>query len=148
MNWRELSRGDHGRTFVLVLETGEEVVEVLNQWCRTQAVNAARFTAIGALSAVTLGWFDWQKKRYREIPMSAQVEVLTLIGDVALDDEVPSVHAHIVVGNSDGRASGGHLLAGRVRPTLEIVLDESPTYLHKQHDPTSGLALISLPTTH
>lgn len=143
MDWRELSRGDHGRTFVLVLESGEEVVDTLNRWCRAREVTAARFTAIGALSAVTLGWFDWHEKRYLEIPVSEQVEVLTLAGDVALDDEVPSVHAHVVVGDSGGGARGGHLLAGHVRPTLEVVLDESPAHLHKQYDEASGLALIS-----
>ena len=142
MQWRELSRGEHGRTAALVFVSGDEVVETLSAWCREQNIGAARFTAIGALSDVTLGWFDWQAKTFREIALDEQVEVLTLAGDVALQDDQPAVHAHIVVGRCDGTAHGGHLLKAHVRPTLELVLDEAPAHLRKQHDPESGLALI------
>jgi predicted DNA-binding protein with PD1-like motif len=143
MQWRELSHGEHGRTIALVFASGDEVVTTLTAWCREQTVGAARFTAIGALSDVVLGWFDWQAKTYREIPLNEQVEVLSLAGDVALQDDQPAVHAHIVVGRSDGTAHGGHLLRARVRPTLELVLDEAPSHLRKRHDPESGLALIA-----
>ena len=64
--------------------------------------------------------------------------------DIALDRGEPKVHAHIVVGKSDGTAHGGHLLEARVRPTLEVILTESPRHLHKRFDPESGLALIDL----
>jgi predicted DNA-binding protein with PD1-like motif len=143
MQWRELSRGPHGRTIVLVFATGDEVTTTLGAWCREQNVSAARFTAIGALSDVTLGWFDWQAKTYREIPLDEQVEVLMLAGDVASQDGEPAVHAHVVVGRADGTAHGGHLRRAHVRPTLELVLDEMPAHLRKRHDPESGLALIA-----
>lgn len=142
MQWRELSHGAQGMTVALVFATGDEVMDPLTAWCREQRVTAAHFTAIGALSDVTLGWFDWRAKTYREIPLDEQVEVLTLAGDVALQDDQPSVHAHIVVGRSDGSAHGGHLISAHVRPTLELILDEVPAHLRKQFDPESGLALI------
>ena len=75
-------------------------------------------------------------------PGREQVEVLSLIGDVALEDGEPKVHAHVVVGRSDGSTRGGHLIEARVRPTLEVILTESPAHLRKHHDPESGLALI------
>lgn len=143
MQWRELSHGEHGRTVVLVFVSGDEVMETLSGWCREQHVDGARFTAIGAFRDLTLGWFDWEAKTYREIPLEEQVEVLSLAGDVALEDDQPAVHAHVVVGRSDGSARGGHLLRAHVRPTLELVLDEVPAHLRKRHDPESGLALIA-----
>lgn len=143
MKWKELSRGDHGRTVVLVFKQDDEIIGELGAWCSEQSIGAARFTAIGALSDVTLGWFDWEAKEYREIPLDEQVEVLALTGDVALQDGKPAVHAHLVVGRSDGSACGGHLISGHVRPTLELVLDEQPEHLRKQHDAESGLALIA-----
>ena len=99
-------------------------------------------TAIGAFSSVKLGYFDWETKAYRTIPVDEQVEVLSLLGDVATKDGEPAVHAHVVVGRSDGTTRGGHLLEAHVRPTLEVILDESPSHLRKRHDPESGLALI------
>jgi predicted DNA-binding protein with PD1-like motif len=100
--------------------------------------------AIGAFRDATLGYFDWKSKDYQKIPVVEQVEVLSLIGDVAISDGKPTVHAHVVVGRADGSTRGGHLLQGHVRPTLEVVLVESPAHLRKRHDPESGLALIAL----
>jgi predicted DNA-binding protein with PD1-like motif len=52
------------------------------------------------------------------------------------------LHAHVVVGKADGTAHGGHLLAAVVRPTLEVILVESPRHLQRRHDAETGLALI------
>ncbi len=71
--------------------------------------------------------------------------MLSLVGDVALTTKgQPKVHAHVVVGQSDGTAHGGHLLEAHVRPTLEVILTESPQHLQRVHDPETGLALIRL----
>jgi len=45
---------------------------------------------------------------------------------------------------SDGTAHGGHLVEAVVRPTLEVILVESPQHLRRRHDPESGLALIAV----
>ena len=84
-----------------------------------QRIRAAHFTAIGALREVTLGYFERDRKDYKRMAVTEQVEVLSLIGDIALDQkDAPKVHAHIVIGLSDGQTRGGHLLAARVWPTI------------------------------
>jgi predicted DNA-binding protein with PD1-like motif len=131
------------KTFALVFDKGDEVVAGLTDFARAQRLGAAHFTAIGAFSDVTLGYFQRDRKDYKRMVVAEQVEVLSLIGDIALDqDNAPKVHAHVVVGLPDGQTRGGHLLAARVWPTLEVILVESPAFLRKRHDPDSGLALI------
>jgi uncharacterized protein len=131
------------KTFALVFDKGEDPVSELTRFARTEHVGAAHFTAIGAFSEVTLGYFDARRKDYKRMALPAQVEVLSLIGDIALDSaDEPKVHAHVVVGLADGEARGGHLLAARVWPTLEVILVESPAFLRKRYDAESGLALI------
>ena len=130
------------KTWALVLEKGDEAVAALTSFARDHGLAAAHFTAIGAFSEVTLGYFDREQKDYRKIPIAEQVEVLSLLGDVALDNEQPKLHAHVVVGKSDGTAHGGHLLSARVWPTLEVILTESPSHLRRRTDRESGLALI------
>ena len=71
-------------------------------------------------------------------------EVLSLVGELAMKDDEPKVHAHVVVGRSDGSTRGGHLLGGHVRPTLEVILTESPAHLRKEIDEETGLALIRI----
>lgn len=132
------------RTFAIVFATGDEVAGGLLRFAEENHLSASHFTAIGAFERVTLGYFDWQRKDYRRIPVLEQVEVLSLIGDIALADGKPKVHAHVVVGKSDGTAHGGHLLEAYVRPTLEVVLVESPAHMKRRLDQDSGLALIDL----
>jgi predicted DNA-binding protein with PD1-like motif len=84
------------------------------------------------------------KKKYKKIPVHEQVEVVSLVGDIALDKNEPKIHAHVVVGRSDGSAAAGHLIEGHVRPTLEVILTEAPAHLHQQFDQESGLPLIRL----
>jgi predicted DNA-binding protein with PD1-like motif len=130
------------RTWALIFDKGDEPVAGLTTFAKAQKLGAAHFTAIGAFSDVTLGYFDRAKRDYKKIPLHEQVEVLSLIGDVALDKGEPKIHAHVVVGRADGEARGGHLLEAHVWPTLEVVLVESPRHLRKRHDPETGLALI------
>jgi predicted DNA-binding protein with PD1-like motif len=143
MNAKLVAEGSE-KTYVLVFDSGDAVVEGLQSFARELGLTGARFTGIGALSDVVLGYFDWQRKEYERIPLDEQVEVLTLTGDVADDGGAPAVHAHVVVGKRDGTAHGGHLIEAHVRPTLEVVLVESPAHLRKSMDRESGLALIDL----
>ncbi len=91
-----------------------------------------------------LGYFDWQRKEYRRIPIDEQVEVLNLTGNIALEGGEPKLHSHIVLGKADGTAHGGHLLEAHVRPTLEVIVTESPRHLERRSDPETGLALLRL----
>jgi predicted DNA-binding protein with PD1-like motif len=137
--------GANGRTFALVFDREDEVADGLLRFAREHELRAASFTALGALQDVVLGYWDRAIKDYRRIPIREQVEVLSLVGNVALGpDGSPRVHAHIVVGKSDGSAHGGHLLEGHVFPTLEVVIEESPATLQRRTDPDTGLALLAL----
>jgi predicted DNA-binding protein with PD1-like motif len=129
-------------TFALIFEKGDEVMGALTGFARSRRLTAAHFTAIGAMSGVTLGYFDRTKKNYTKIPIREQVEVLSLVGDIALEGNEPKVHAHIVLGKSDGTAHGGHLIDGHVWPILELILTAPPGHLRRRSDPETGLALL------
>jgi uncharacterized protein len=130
------------RTFALVLATGEEAMAALAEFAIERRLKATQFTAIGAFSRVVVAYFDWTTKAYTHVPIDEQVEVLSLIGDISVEDDKPKVHAHVVLGKPDATAHGGHLIEGYVRPTLEIVLTETPRHLQRRHDSASGLSLI------
>ena len=141
MNVRVLEQGAQS-TYALIFDKDEEFVAGLTSWAKENKLGGSHFTAIGAFREVTLGYFDRGKKNYQKIAVAEQVEVLSLIGDIALTNGVPQIHAHVVVGKSDGSAHGGHILEARVWPTLELILTESPKHLCRKYDPETGLALI------
>jgi uncharacterized protein len=137
--------GDETR--VLILDSGEEAFAALTKFANDAQLTAASLTAIGAFEKATVGWFDFENKTYKKIEIGEQCEVLSAIGDVAIgDDGQASLHIHVVLGLSDGTTRGGHLLAGTVRPTLEVVLIDTPSHLRRKKKRDLGIAMIDLET--
>lgn len=143
MKSKLLNKSGDRRIFAVIMSTGDEVLSTISAFANKERISAAQITGIGALSDLVLKYFDWQAKKYRDIPLREQVEVASLIGDIALGpDGKPAIHMHIVAGRSDGTAMAGHLGEAHVRPTLELIVNEAPAYLKKSYDSASGLALI------
>lgn len=132
------------RTFAIVFSTGDDPIRGLERFAREHAVTAAQITAIGAFSSAVVGYFDWTSKDYERIPIDEQVEVLALTGNIGIKEDGAGLHLHVVLGRRDGTAQGGHLLDARVRPTLEVMVIETPQHLRRRIDRATGLALIDL----
>ena len=143
MQWKKIGAFE-APAYVVVLDPGDEAMSVLSDFARRQGLAAAQVTAIGAFERATVGWYDRRAKDYRHIPVAEQCEVLSLAGDVAVTADGPQVHAHAVLGLADGSTRGGHLLEGKVWPTLEVIIRESPAELRKTYRSDAGLALIDL----
>jgi len=132
---------------VVILDSGEEAFAALTKFANDAKISAASLTAIGAFERATVGWFDFGSKSYKKIEVGEQCEVLSAIGDIAIgDDGKASLHVHIVLGLSDGSTRGGHLLEGKVRPTLEVVVTETPSRLRRKKRADLGIALIDMAT--
>lgn len=135
------------KVHVIILESGEEAFATLTRLANDAGISAASLTAIGAFEKATVGWFNFSTKSYKKIAVDEQCEVLSAIGDIAIgDDGKASLHLHVVLGLSDGSTRGGHLLEGKVRPTLEVVLTETPSKLRRRKKADLGIALIDLTT--
>jgi predicted DNA-binding protein with PD1-like motif len=131
-------------TYVVVCDPGDEAVAALTQFAQAEDLEAASIAAVGAFEHAVVGWFDRAAKDYRRIRVDEQCEVLSLLGDVAQGQDGPILHMHTVLGLSDGTTRGGHLLEGKVFPTLEVVVTETPAQLRKVMRPDIGIALIDL----
>jgi len=128
--------------YAVIFYKGDEALSGLTQFAQEHNVNSAHFTAIGAVSAATVGWFDPARKQYKVMPFTGQMEVLSMVGDIALYNGKPVVHTHVVLGLPDGTTRGGHVIELDVRPTLEVMVTVDPNPLHKRLDPETGFAVI------
>ncbi len=133
------------RIFAIVFDKGDELISGLKDFAGQNQLRGSYFTAIGAFSQATLGYFQRDALEYKKIPVNEQVEVLSLVGNIIKkEDGSIQVHAHGVMGKENGDAIGGHILEARIWPTLEVILNEEPAYLRRSIDFTTGLALIDL----
>ena len=137
-----LSDQNGQKEYAVIFSKGDEAFSGLNDFARQYHVTSAHFTAIGAASAASLAWFDPGRKMYKTIPYTGQMEVVSMIGDIALYQGKPVVHTHAVMGLPDGTTRGGHVIEMHVRPTLEVMVTVDPKDMHKRFDPETDLTLI------
>jgi uncharacterized protein len=142
MKVRLLSENGGAKNYAIILAKGDEVMSGLTDFARQNKVTSASFTAIGAFSHATVAWFDDGRKEFKMIPIEQQVELVSMIGDIALVNDQPVVHTHVSVASSDGTVRGGHVINAFVFPTLELFMTVYPTPLHKESDKATGLKLI------
>jgi hypothetical protein len=140
----KLLQNEATRTYTLVFESGDSVVDELVAFAAEHDLSASHLTAIGAFSHATLGFYNLEEKRFEEIPVKEQTEVLSLVGNITRYEGAPQLHAHVVLGRRDGSTVGGHLLGATVNPTLEMMVIETPGTLQRRHDDASGLPLIDM----
>jgi predicted DNA-binding protein with PD1-like motif len=144
MKWKSVDDGAE-KTYALILDEGEEALQVLTEFANKEKITGASISAIGAFSQAKVGWFDLAARKYKPIDVAEQCEALSLLGDVAIgDDGKASVHFHAVLGLPDGTLRGGHFLSGLVRPTLEVTIVETVVDLRRRKRPDLGIALIQI----
>ena len=143
MQSTQLYDDDGLRTFLLVMDKGDEAVAQITSFARAHQLNAASLTAIGACRSATLAYFDPDVGDYLNQRFDEQMEIAAFIGDIADDDGEPALHAHVVLGRKDFSTLAGHLKKLDVFPTMEVVVTESPAHLRKRLDRQTGLTLIS-----
>jgi uncharacterized protein len=143
MKCRLLAEQRAGRSYAAVFDIGDDVLEQMHGFLIDEGIAAARFYGIGGFARATLGYYDMQAKRYLPFDVAEQVEVLSFIGNAATYNEKPRLHVHCVVGHRDGHTTGGHLLAGVVSPTLEVMVDEIAAGLQRTDRPEIGIPLLA-----
>ena len=126
-----------GNEHVLVFDVGDGVLETLTTYLTRHEITGARFVAIGGFSQVQLEYFNVQTRQYEPRDFNEQVEVISLIGDVALLDGRPFVHAHVSVADREYQLHAGHLGEATVRPTLELFLTELNGELIRERNPSA-----------
>ena len=130
------------KVYAVVFSKGDEAMSGLTDFALKYGVGDAHFTGIGAVSSATMAWLDPANKVYHRISVPEQVEVLSLIGDVATFNGRPVVHMHAVLGHPDGTTTGGHVFELNVNPTLEVFVTVNSTPLKKRPDDASGMKVI------
>src|SRR5215470_4120972 len=142
MRVKQIKNTPDEKDYAVIFYRGDEVLSGLTDFAIQHKIEDAHFTAIGAVNSATLAWLDVPKKIYHRIPVTEQVEVLSLIGDIATFNDKPVVHMHAILGKPNGATIGGHVFELNVNPTLEVFVTADTTPLKKKPDDASGMKLI------
>jgi hypothetical protein len=139
----ELLNDGEAKTYLLVFDTGQEVMKGLLGFAKKHKLVAGYVTGIGAISDAVIGYFDPDRKMYLRNHEKGQMELLSLTGNLALYNDEPFFHVHVALGLRDGSARGGHLFEMTVRPTTELVLTTYAKPMRRKIDTEWDLTLLA-----
>lgn len=128
--------------WVIVFKRGEKIIEKLTAFVKKENIKSGCFNAIGAASSVELAHYDLEKKKYSTKSVNRPLEIVSLMGNVAVKGKEAIVHAHVAVGTDKMEVYGGHLKEGIVSATCEMVFKEFGKMISKKYDEDTGLNLM------
>src|SRR5215210_2221786 len=131
--------------FLVVLDVGDEIIESLKRLAAAERIGEASLTGLGAIRDAILGYLDIDQKQYlkREFGPNS-MELVSLVGNLALLDGEPVAHCHAVIGDREMRVYGGHLFQAVASVTVEIYLRIYEGEVARQFDPNSGANVVAL----
>lgn len=133
-----------GEAFLVRIMTGEEIASTITEFARAQSIDAADVTALGAAYGVVLGYFDRVTREYVRHAVEGEVEIVSLLGNIAIKEGRPFVHLHANVSGRDFRPWAGHFFEGKAGATCEVVIRPMKGYAQRTKDEATGLFLLDL----
>jgi len=130
--------------FVVKLDKGEQLVDSLIKFARQEKVDSGSVTGIGAVTNVTLGYFDREQKKYLEKKFEEVYELVSLVGSIATINYQPILHLHIIISDRNYKVYAGHLFSAEVAVTAEMFVRAYPERLLRKKDPQFRLNLLDL----
>ena len=133
-----------GTSYVIRLEIEDELIGSLNEFAIKEKITGGFFYGLGAVKGVSLGYFEVEKKKYKEKTYDMDYELTSLVGDISLFENNVMVHAHVTLADKYFRVLAGHCYRAVVTATVEIFFNPIEGKLEKKIDPDSGLNLLDL----
>jgi predicted DNA-binding protein with PD1-like motif len=138
----EIYPSDDGNAAFVRLAKGTDLLQELNDAAQKLGIEAGTVQAIGAVSELSIGYFDQTRKEYRTNSFASAFEIGSGLGNVSLKDGAPFVHLHVIATGPDGATVGGHLMEGTKVYMVEAYLRQlgGPAPVREQDDDI-GLAI-------
>ena len=131
-----------GKTIVLVLEQGEDIVEAVTDIAREQGGKFGTVSGIGACASAELNFYNLDTQRYEAREVNEALELTSLLGNISHIDDKPFAHLHGTFGTRDFQTLSGHLTKAVVSATAEIVIQMTNLDVNRTHDEETGLNLL------
>lgn len=131
-----------GKTFLLVLDKGEDIVEKVTQFAKEHEMKFGTVSGIGACDNVTLNFYNLETQKYEAREVNEALELTSLLGNISHIGEQPFAHLHGTFGTRDFQTLSGHLTKAKVSATAEIVITMTNMDINRTHDSETGLNLL------
>ena len=136
MDWKSV-----GKSYLIRLHVGEELVNELNQWTRTVGLLGGAIEGLGGVRNVELAYFDLDSKSYHQWANPGNWELVHLWGNLTSRDGEPFWHIHAALSDREGNCKAGHLISAEIAVTAELVIRPWSESIRRTPDDATGLSL-------
>jgi predicted DNA-binding protein with PD1-like motif len=127
------------------LEPGDDVLDTIEKVAASHGIRTASLSAIGALSKAKLAFFDRASRTYKEMSLDKDLEIVSCVGNVCINEGKAMAHMHMSVADESGSCYGGHVRKGcQVSVTMEVFLIEAAEEITREKDSATGLSLMTI----
>jgi predicted DNA-binding protein with PD1-like motif len=129
------------KAWLVRFDYGEEVTAGLLSFAKQKRMQGAIFSGIGALKDPQLAYYDLVLKQYTKKKFRGIFEAAGFDGNLAVLDNKPVFHIHVVLGDKNLRSYAGHFVSGFAGGTLEVTICKTMP-LKRAKDRKTGLNLL------
>ncbi|MFX1237552.1 MAG: PPC domain-containing DNA-binding protein [Promethearchaeota archaeon] len=134
-----------GKVIVGKILPDEDIIDAIKEMVIEHDFKSGLVNAIGALKKTTIGYFNIETKEYEFKTIEEDVELVSCMGNVSFNQEVPIIHLHVVLGKKDYGLFGGHLSQPSiVSVTGEVFIYKINDKLMRSEDSRFGLSLLNI----
>lgn len=133
-----------GNTVVVVLQSGEEIIDSLLQAASAHGIAGGSLSGLGSTSEIEIAFFDPEKKDYVSRTFQEPMEIGSMVGNFSRLEEERHVHVHVTVCGPELLAFTGHLKRGIVGTACEIYIQALEREIRRVKDPASGFHPLEL----
>lgn len=130
------------QSFLLRAERGEEAVAKILEFAAERSIRAAWIKGLGAVDHATISYYDLDKREYINKTFDEEMELVNLVGNIAVVENKPMLHSHISLARKDYSVIGGHLQSMRISGTGEIYITKLNAEFTREFDEETGLKLL------
>lgn len=128
--------------YILRLDSGEDLIGSVQEYCREKKIKNAWFNAIGSTWDLQLAYYDLDKKTYQIMDFEEFLEIISVTGNISIKDGAIFAHAHGMFGRHDMSTLGGHINRCIISATGEVMLRALGGEIKRGFDEESGLYIL------
>lgn len=133
-----------GDTVVVVLSSGEEILESLRDVAAQFDIRGGSLSGLGSTSEIELAFFDPDKGEYIPRTFSEPMEIGQLVGNFSLLEGKHHVHVHATVSGPELIAFTGHVNRAVVGTACEIYIRKLASEITRVKDAAAGFNPLEL----
>ena len=126
-------------TVIVRMDRNEDLFAELKKVALKENIKLASISALGTFSHMNVGVYDLVQRKFVGNDFDGMFEIVSLTGTINTMDGEYYCHLHTAAGDKTGNVYGGHLSAGTVGATLEMVITVIDGTVDRVKDPDTGL---------